>query len=262
MRLNLTILKKIKLVVKLSFVVCLTFFGSCQFITEKQSTANVADEQLNNLIDEFSKKLNEVNLSDSISKKVNSVKNDCPDEGNAIPEHIRELNILKNRIQIPQENNFDLSITLQKMLEAGNDVNRWSNKKAVKIKAFVYDIKPGGVETCNCKSKEANQKDAHIELLLDPNNSSKNKRVVAEVTPRIRDIMNLNGINWSTRSLRDKYLGRFVEIEGWLLFDIEHKNAAENTNPGRQKNWRATSWEIHPITSIKLLDKNPNLFQK
>ncbi len=243
-------------------LIYLLFISSCQLIESKNSKEKIPEEQLNNLIDEFSEKLNEGNLLDSLPKKVNSVKYDCPDEGNAIPEHVRELNIFKNRVQFPKENNFDLTITLQKMLEAGNDVNRWSNKKAVKIKAFVYDIKPGGVETCNCKSKEANQKDAHIELLLDPNNSSKNKRVVAEVTPRIREIMKLKGVNWSTRNLRDNYLGRFVEIEGWLLFDIEHKNAAENTNPGRPKNWRATAWEIHPITSIKLLDKNPNIFSK
>jgi hypothetical protein len=50
MRLNLMLVKNIKLVVKLSFVVCLTVFCSCQFISEKQSTVNVADEKLNNLI--------------------------------------------------------------------------------------------------------------------------------------------------------------------------------------------------------------------
>ena len=250
---------------KSTFLLSLIYFlflCSCQLIESKNSKEKIQEEQLNNFIDEFSKKLNEANLSYSNLTKADSLKYDCPDEGNAIPEHIRELNILKNRTQIPLENNFDQTISLQKMLEEGNDINRWSNQKAARIKAYVYDIKPGGVETCNCKSKEANQKDAHIELLLDPNNSSKNKRVVAEITPRIREIMNLKGVNWSTRSLRDNYLGRFVEIEGWLLFDFEHKNAAENTNPGRPKNWRATAWEIHPITSIKLLDKNPNIFRK
>ena len=81
------------------------------------------------------------------------------------------------------------------------------------------------------------------------------------------DICNLItvGVNWdrkgiekSTRALRDDYLGRFVEVEGWMLFDKEHENAAENTNQGRSRNWRATAWEIHPITKITLLQRNPN----
>ena len=65
------------------------------------------------------------------------------------------------------------------------------------------------------------------------------------------------GEDWSTKKLRDKLLGRWVSFEGWLLFDEEHWNQAENTNPGRERNWRATAWEIHPVTSLKVSVK-PN----
>jgi hypothetical protein len=51
---------------------------------------------------------------------------------------------------------------------------------------------------------------------------------------------------------------KWVEITGWLLFDFEHVPEAENTNPGGAKNWRATCWEIHPVTSIRVLDSPPD----
>jgi hypothetical protein len=41
------------------------------------------------------------------------------------------------------------------------------------------------------------------------------------------------------------------------LFDFAHASEAENTNPGHKGNWRATCWEIHPITNIKILDGPP-----
>ena len=115
---------------------------------------------------------------------------------------------------------------------------------------YVYEVKNGGAETCNCK--DPNVKDTHIEILLDPMQNEKMYRVVAEITPRMRKLMLAKGIDWSTKTLRDKILGRWVKFEGWLFFDEEHANAAENTAPGRERNWRATAWEIHPITNMEV----------
>jgi hypothetical protein len=39
-----------------------------------------------------------------------------------------------------------------------------------------------------------------------------------------------------------------------MLFDTEHVGESENTAPGSPGNWRATAWEIHPVTGITLLD--------
>jgi hypothetical protein len=61
------------------------------------------------------------------------------------------------------------------------------------------------------------------------------------------------GVDWSTRTCATiNYLGRCVRVRGWMLFDAEHKGEAENTAPGRPRNWRATAWEIHPVTSIEV----------
>jgi hypothetical protein len=44
-------------------------------------------------------------------------------------------------------------------------------------------------------------------------------------------------------------------VTGWLLFDAEHANAAANTAPGRPRDWRATAWEVHPITSLEVVPR-------
>jgi hypothetical protein len=61
------------------------------------------------------------------------------------------------------------------------------------------------------------------------------------------------GIDWETSTLKRTINGRCVRISGWMLFDSEHKGQAENTAPGNSADWRATAWEIHPITSLEVL---------
>lgn len=155
----------------------------------------------------------------------------------------------------PAAADIDSSITLTKILAPGNDAERWSTAKAAKITGYVYDVKPGGVETCNCKTKEIDKRDTHIELLADPMHDDKMLRMIVEVTPRMREKMKAEGVDWSTNALRDKLLGRWVTFTGWLLFDEEHASQAENTDPGRPRNWRATAWEIHPVTKIEISKK-------
>jgi hypothetical protein len=37
------------------------------------------------------------------------------------------------------------------------------------------------------------------------------------------------------------------------MYDGEHQGQAEHTAPGRTGNWRATAWELHPVTAIELV---------
>jgi hypothetical protein len=78
--------------------------------------------------------------------------------------------------------------------------------------------------------------------------------VVAEVTPRLREWAAGAGEDWSEESLRRRLTGRRCRVEGWLLYDTEHDGEAENTAPGRALNWRATAWEIHPVTRVEVLE--------
>jgi hypothetical protein len=179
--------------------------------------------------------------------------NGCGMEGDARSPGVQALNRLKNRYAAPQQ--IDPAITLAAILAPGRDTGRWKVKQGAEIVGYVSDVKVGGIESTNCHARSANERDTHIELVLDPMVGSPTQRVIVEVTPRWRAIMAAQEVDWSTRALRDRLLGRWIKVRGWMLFDVEHQNASENTAPGRERNWRATAWEIHPITSIEVVQR-------
>jgi hypothetical protein len=176
--------------------------------------------------------------------------NGCGMEGDARSPAVQALNRLKNRYAAPQK--IDPAVTLAAILVPGRDTGRWKVKQGAEIVGYVFDVKVGGIESTNCHARAAEQRDTHIELVLDPMSDSPSQRVIVEVTPGWRPIMAAQGVDWSTRALRDRLLGRWIKGRGWMLFDAEHQNESENTAPGRERNWRATAWEVHPITSIEV----------
>ncbi|HXP49064.1 MAG TPA: hypothetical protein VN922_03875 [Bacteroidia bacterium] len=185
----------------------------------------------------------------------------CGLEGDAKRQDVRSLNTLKNRYTFPDSADFDRSVTLSAMLAPGEDKNRFSDHKAVDITGYVNDVKVGGDESCNCHERSPQYRDTHIELVLPRNLIEEKHCVIVEVTPRMREIMAEKGIDWSTDNLRKTIKGHMVRVKGWLLFDEEHLTQAENTDPDNPKDWRATCWEVHPVTSIEVEDNSlaPNL---
>jgi hypothetical protein len=181
--------------------------------------------------------------------------NGCGMDGDAAGSGVQGLNRLKNRYTAPAPADIDSLATLAALVRPGDDRARWNESRGAELVGYVYDVKPGGVESVNCRAHDLPDRDTHIELALDPMNAAGPQRVIVEVTPRWRAMMAARGVDWSTKALRRDYLGRWVRVTGWLLFDAEHANAAENTKPGRERNWRATAWEVHPITAIEVVPR-------
>lgn len=152
---------------------------------------------------------------------------------------------------------MDSKVTLAALMAPGDDTSRFDDKRGATIEGYVADVKVGGVESVNCHTHDPKYRDTHVELTLDPLHDNETKHVIVEVTPQWRDVMAGKGVDWSTPTLRAKLLGKWIKVSGWLLFDEEHANAAENTAPGASHIWRATVWEIHPITDIEVLPHKP-----
>jgi len=171
--------------------------------------------------------------------------------GSATSARLKALNRLKNRYTAPQANEINHSISLSAILAPGNDTTRWSAISGAEITGYVFDVKPGGGETCNCGKTDPVHTDAHFELVLSPTDSAATRRVVVEVTPRMRAIMAASETNWSTTTLRKQLLHKWVKVRGWITFDAQHANAVEKTNPGGANIWRAAAWEVHPVTGLK-----------
>jgi hypothetical protein len=182
--------------------------------------------------------------------------NGCPMEGDAKGVADQNTNRLKNRYILPKPSDINPSITLSKMLAPGNDEGRFSESQAATITGYVVHVnKRGSSETCNCHETDPLFTDTHIELVIDQEHAAKKQRVIVEVTPRIRAMMADQGIDWTSDALQNLE-GKLVSFTGWMLWDWRHLKDSENTDPDDPQNWRATSWELHPVTAIEILD-NP-----
>lgn len=175
---------------------------------------------------------------------------DCPSSGIGLTSRQRSIHRLKNRTAFPQAADFDPRVTLDAVLQPGNDYYRWSTDRAARIQGEVIDVGYAGVEAANCFSPGG--RDIHI-LIARRKGAQKQEQMVLEVTPKLRNWAASHGMDWSEQTLHTQLIGHWVEFEGWLFFDLGHDEESENIVPGNPKNWRATAWEIHPITKITVL---------
>jgi hypothetical protein len=174
----------------------------------------------------------------------------CPTQGAALSSSGRELMRLKNRDAEPTPRDFEGRVTLEALLSPGEDRGRWSESRAARVEGYVVEVVEGGVEAANCYSYR--ERDTHIHVAPRAD-APRAEWVVVEVTPRAREHARAEGLDWSAAALRRELVGRRCRIEGWLLFDREHAGESENTAPGSHGNWRATAWELHPVTAIEVL---------
>jgi hypothetical protein len=174
--------------------------------------------------------------------------------GLALSADARAFNRLKNRAEPPRADDFDGRVTLAELLRPGEDRVRWSASRAAAVEGYVVAVRAGGVESSNSFSLV--RRDTHIEVGLRPD-SPPRERVILEATPPMRDWAKGQGMDWSSAALARELTGRRCRFEGWLLFDVNHAEESENVRPGARTNWRATAWELHPVTSIKVLPESP-----
>ena len=163
-------------------------------------------------------------------------------------------NALKNRYKLPAESDMETQISLEQLMNSA-DPNAFQQDKAITLTGYVFNVKVGGIESCNCKAKKVQYRDTHIELTPDADHTDSNFRVIVEVTPRLRNLMSKKGINWSTATLKKNLIGHTIEVTGWLFYDVEHEDQASANDPNDEigrKNFRATCWELHPITSLTI----------
>ena len=168
-----------------------------------------------------------------------------------VPASKRALGALKNRTALPAAADFDPAATLEVILQPGNDEHRWSDTRAARVEGHVVAVYQAGIESANRFS--LTRRDTHIEIAFG-RDAAPTERMILEVTPPLRDWARSSGLDWSTEALQQTLVGRRCRFEGWLLFDTEHADESENTNPGGRDNWRATAWELHPITAIAVVE--------
>jgi hypothetical protein len=187
----------------------------------------------------------------------------CPACGTATDNKHRTLNLQKNRgtaVTSPKK------ITVQEIRDPANDTGKFTPSKQVWVTGYVAGVDPGGMpETCNCKRTDL--RDVHINIVADPSEAGdQSKYVVVEFTPRWEKRFGFNDSNYDAmrQAVEDKIKGKWVKFSGWMMYDFIHANASQSTSPGnpvcpndgRQHsgcNWRATPWEVHPVTAYAVV---------
>jgi hypothetical protein len=183
---------------------------------------------------------------------------ECPPRGDAARGKIRDLNEQMARTDSPSDDDVDDTVTLEALVEPGQDDLRFENGTAVVVSGYVVAVRDGGATSANCHSADPADQDSVLELASDSNVPDAAHRVFAVVTPRWRALMARQKLDWSTRGLRARYLRRWVTLAGWLLFDFQAAARALNTAPGPGVViTRATAWEVHPVTAIELDEEFP-----
>ncbi len=167
----------------------------------------------------------------------------CPTKGDSDNKKHQESDILKNRSIASKTLT---KISLDSVLKPGDDKKRFNQNTFVEITGYVFNVKRGGSETCNCHSDDKSQLDIHIELVRSLSETEDTKRMIVEINRYT--IANNKSMEYRLIKL---LVGKKVNITGWLFFDEEHKQNAINTSPKGTNIWRATCWEVHPCISIK-----------
>ena len=122
--------------------------------------------------------------------------------------------------------------------------------RGVQVEGYLADVKPEKDEQTNCGARDSTEVDWHMYLVEHPADSLR-RAVIVEATPRVRPAH-----RWTLKALQAVRRRERVRITGWLLFDPEHFDAVDGYVSASGKPaanpWRATLWELHPVTRIEV----------
>jgi hypothetical protein len=165
-----------------------------------------------------------------------------------------ERNVLRNRTTSPSEINKE--ITLEDILRPGIDVGRWKTSDAVKLTAYVSSVGWRPPNAANCFSPT--MKDIYLSIVSSPEDlGNRQRRMEAIITPRWWKKLGITTQNFP--AFRTSLLHKRVALTGWLFYDSGNDKRAVNTTPNERTNWRATAWELHPVTAYRRVEPDQNL---
>ena len=214
-------------------------------------------------------------MQSSITVKSGTVS--CGPTGDAADDDGTNLN--KNRADVPAATHL---VTVD-AIRALPDTTLWkfTNRKTWKladsakvlpyegipltVEGFFEIVKPqaGNAESPNCHSTNELDTDWHVALVADPS-ETEDRAVVVEPTPRtkrnnpgwIPDSVKRLAVRRKPSSPRDEANAARVRVTGFLMLDPVHPNFIAgncSSNCAGKKFFRATLWEIHPVTRIEVL---------
>jgi hypothetical protein len=146
--------------------------------------------------------------------------------------HKGALETLKERTRIPLV--YD-TLSVSQMVKLGQTSDRGDDGRGICLDGYILEAAP-----------ERDEKDNDIHIwIAGVRGDNVSQCVVAEVT----DLFKPEHPEWTTSKLNSLVVDAWhvhVRIWGWLLWDTKHA--------AQVGKYRATQWEIHPVTKIEVLD--------
>jgi len=180
----------------------------------------------------------------------------CPACGTAKSVKAKRDNALKNR-----DGRAD-NIKVLRVEDIRNSIynNNFYPNMAVELTGYVASVVKGGVkETCNCGRDDLLDVQINIVASWEERTNAR-EYVVLEISPRWEEQLGLDEGHYQLMlaKLKKEIEHKRVTFRGWMFYDSVHIDESESTNPGNVRNWRATPWELHPVTFYKVLPEKPS----
>lgn len=188
----------------------------------------------------------------------------CKACGSATSAKGQKLNVLKNR---DEEATSPQEVTVAEIRKKANDTGHFDPTQPVSVTGYVASLDKGGFqESCNCG--RADLRDIHINIVAKASErNNKTKFVVVEITPRWQQKLNLDDSNYDAmlNKVKTQIVHKWVKFEGWMMSDSFHISESKNTanpstptckddgNDPKPCVWRATTWEVHPVTAYTVV---------
>jgi hypothetical protein len=149
-------------------------------------------------------------------------------------------------------------------LDLKDDLTKMGEGQEYGVIGYLYYAKQEGAESSNCELTAPDDTDYHIGIGFDKSMAAaaatgkpaaadkttiKETAVVVEMTPQYRANC---APEWTIDALK-KVIGKQVKVVGQLMADNEHNEPKDNCAFPDHGDacWRASIWELHPVTSFK-----------
>ena len=162
----------------------------------------------------------------------------CPGTGDSAPGTLAYgLDPEKNRTDPPVTYE---PMTLDRLTSAKVSASDLSPLQGAQVSGYLTDARLSGPESAQCHLSDPRAEDYHVYIGPEPS-SPKSACIVVELTGRLpRPSLE------SLQSLK----GKKVTVKGWIFCDKEHEASSVADRPGKS-DWRASCWEVHPVTSLE-----------
>lgn len=182
----------------------------------------------------------------------------CPACGTARSVKAQRDNVLKNR----DESATNLKALTVDYIRSPIRNNSFYPDMQVEVSGYVAKVEGGSVKvSSNCARRDL--RSIHIYIVAKWEEATdQRKYIVLEISPRWQKKLGLDDSYFDNmvKTLRSQIHKKWVKFRGWMFYDSVHIDESESTNPGNMMNWRATPWEIHPVTYYEVLSRPPKVF--